>query len=337
MKKKINLIVNDEDKNLRVDVFINKKEDKISRTRIKNLILNQNLKLNDIVIKDPSKKIITGDRLELVIPEPIKASLKPYKYKLDIIYEDEDLIVLNKPAGIVMHPGAGNFDKTIVNALINYNKDSLSSTGDELRPGIVHRIDKNTSGLVVIAKNNHTHEHLSIQFSKHSIKRVYQLLIWGKVKPSKGRIETLITRSSKNRQMMEVSSSKGKVAITNYTTKEVFENENLPTLSLLECKLETGRTHQIRVHMNYKGNSIVGDDKYKKKFKKIKNINPDLEKNLLNLKRQFLHAKTIGFVHPKNNKEMIFNSTLPEELEIIIKMLRNTVKLNIEKKNKLIR
>tara|TARA_B100000609_G_scaffold194933_1_gene188219 strand:+ start:16 stop:1029 length:1014 start_codon:yes stop_codon:yes gene_type:complete len=337
MKKKINLIVNDEDKNLRVDVFINKKEDKISRTRIKNLILNRNLKLNDIVIKDPSKKIITGDRLELVIPEPIKASLKPYKYKLDIIYEDEDLIVLNKPAGIVMHPGAGNFDKTIVNALINYNKDSLSSTGDELRPGIVHRIDKNTSGLVVIAKNNHTHEHLSIQFSKHSIKRVYQLLIWGKVKPSKGRIETLITRSSKNRQMMEVSSSKGKVAITNYTTKEVFENENLPTLSLLECKLETGRTHQIRVHMNYKGNSIVGDDKYKKKFKKIKNINPDLEKNLLNLKRQFLHAKTIGFVHPKNNKEMIFNSTLPEELEIIIKMLRNTVKLNIEKKNKLIR
>tara|TARA_Y100001954_G_scaffold222725_1_gene260298 strand:- start:317 stop:1330 length:1014 start_codon:yes stop_codon:yes gene_type:complete len=337
MKKKINLIVNDEDKNLRVDVFINKKEDKISRTRIKNLILNRNLKLNDMVIKDPSKKVITGDRLELVIPEPIKASLKPYKYKLDIIYEDEDLIVLNKPAGIVMHPGAGNFDKTIVNALINYNKDSLSSTGDELRPGIVHRIDKNTSGLVVIAKNNHTHEHLSIQFSKHSIKRVYQLLIWGKVKPSKGRIETLITRSSKNRQMMEVSSSKGKVAITNYTTKEVFENENLPTLSLLECKLETGRTHQIRVHMNYKGNSIVGDDKYKKKFKKIKNINPDLEKNLLNLKRQFLHAKTIGFVHPKNNKEMIFNSTLPEELEIIIKMLRNTVKLNIEKKNKLIR
>ena len=322
MKKKINLIVNDEDKNLRVDVFINKKEDKISRTRIKNLILNRNLKLNDIVIKDPSKKIITGDRLELVIPEPIKASLKPYKYKLDIIYEDEDLIVLNKPAGIVMHPGAGNFDKTIVNALINYNKDSLSSTGDELRPGIVHRIDKNTSGLVVIAKNNHTHEHLSIQFSKHSIKRVYQLLIWGKIKPSKGRIETLITRSSKNRQMMEVSSSKGKVAITNYTTKEVFENENLPTLSLLECKLETGRTHQIRVHMNYKGNSIVGDDKYKKKFKKIKNIDIDLEKMILNLDRQFLHAKVLGFVHPKSGRELEFTSILPKELEKIIKSLR---------------
>ena len=123
---------------------------------------------------------MSGDILELIIPEPKKASLKPYKYKLDIIYEDEDLIVLNKPAGIVMHPGAGNFDNTIVNALINYDKNSLSNIGDELRPGIVHRIDKNTSGLVVIAKNNQTHEHLSIQFSKHSITRVYQLLIWGK-------------------------------------------------------------------------------------------------------------------------------------------------------------
>ena len=326
MKKKINLIVKDHDKNLRVDVFINKKENEISRTRVKNLILNQNLKLNNEIIKDPSKRIITGDNLELTIPEPKKASLKPYKYKLDIIYEDEDLIVLNKPAGIVMHPGAGNFDKTIVNALINYDKNSLSNIGDELRPGIVHRIDKNTSGLVVIAKNNQTHEHLSIQFSRHSITRVYQLLIWGKLRPSKGKIETLISRSSKNRQMMEVSAVKGKKAITNYNTIEIFENKHTPTLSLLECKLETGRTHQIRVHMKYLGNSIVGDDKYKKKFKKIKNIDPLLEKNLINLNRQFLHAKTIGFIHPKKNEEMVFNSILPQELEIILKMLRNTNK-----------
>ena len=326
MGKKINLIVKDEDKNLRVDVFINKKENEISRTRVKNLILNQNLKLNNEIIKDPSKRVIPGDTLELTIPKPKKASLKPYKYKLDIIYEDEDLIVLNKPAGIVMHPGAGNFDKTIVNALINYDKNSLSNIGDELRPGIVHRIDKNTSGLVVVAKNNQTHEHLSIQFSRHSITRVYQLLIWGKLRPSKGKIETLISRSSKNRQMMEVSAVKGKKAITNYNTIEVFENKNTPTLSLLECKLETGRTHQIRVHMNYLGNSIVGDDKYKKKFKKIKNIDPLLEKNLINLNRQFLHAKTIGFIHPKKNEEMVFNSILPQELEIILKMLRNTNK-----------
>ena len=326
MKKKINLIVEDAYKNLRVDVFINKKENKISRTRIKNLILDKKLKLNNQIIIDPSKKVSYGDILELIIPEPKIASLTPYKYKLDIIYEDEDLIVINKPAGIVMHPGAGNFDKTIVNALINYDKNSLSNIGDELRPGIVHRIDKNTSGLIVVAKNNETHENLSIQFSKHSITRVYQLLIWGKVKPSKGKIETFITRSSKNRQMMEVSRTKGKKAITNYKTIEIFENEYTPTLSLLECKLETGRTHQIRVHMNFMGNSIVGDDKYKKKFKKIKNINVTLEKKLINLKRQFLHAKTIGFIHPKKNKEMIFNSILPQELEIILKMLRNTSK-----------
>ena len=326
MKKKINLIVEDAYKNLRVDVFINKKENKISRTRIKNLILDKKLKLNNQIIIDPSKKVSYGDTLELIIPEPKIASLTPYKYKLDIIYEDEDLIVINKPAGIVMHPGAGNFDKTIVNALINYDKNSLSNIGDELRPGIVHRIDKNTSGLIVVAKNNETHENLSIQFSKHSITRVYRLLIWGKVKPSKGKIETFITRSSKNRQIMEVSRSKGKKAITNYKTIEIFENEYTPTLSLLECKLETGRTHQIRVHMNFMGNSIVGDDKYKKKFKKIKNINVKLEKKLTNLKRQFLHAKTIGFIHPKKNKEMIFNSILPQELEIILKMLRNTGK-----------
>ena len=326
MEKKINLIVKDKDKNLRVDVFINKKEDSISRTRVKNLILNKRLRLNHKILVDPSKKISTNDILELIIPKPKKASLKPFKYKLDITYEDEDLIVLNKPAGIVMHPGAGNFNNTIVNALINYDKNSLSNIGDELRPGIVHRIDKNTSGLVVIAKNNQTHEQLSIQFSKHSIKRVYQLLIWGKIKPSKGRVETLITRSSKNRQMMEVSNTKGKKAITNYKTLEIFESKNIPTFSLLECKLETGRTHQIRVHMNYLGNNIVGDDKYKKRFKKIKNIDKILEKNLINLNRQFLHAKIIGFIHPKKNKEMIFDSILPQELEIILKILRKQSK-----------
>ena len=290
MEKKINLIVEDKDKNLRVDVFINKKENEISRTRIKNLILGKRLKLNNKTLEDPSKKISKGDIIELIIPEPKKASLKPYKFKLDICYEDKDLIVLNKPAGIVMHPGAGNLDNTIVNALMDYDKESLSNIGDELRPGIVHRIDKNTSGLVVIAKNNQAHEHLSIQFSNHSIVRVYQLLIWGKVRPSKGKIETLITRSSKNRQMMEVSNTNGKKAITNQKTIEIFENRNTPTLSLLECKLETGRTHQIRVHMNYLGHSIIGDDKYKKKFKKIKNINQSLEKKLVNLNRQLMEV-----------------------------------------------
>ena len=326
MEKKINLIVESVVKNPRVDVYISNNEINVSRSRIKNLILDKKLKINNKIITDPAKKISNGDHIVLTIPEAKKASLKPYKFKLDIIFEDNDLIVLNKPAGIVMHPGAGNFDNTIVNALMNYDKNSLSNIGDELRPGIVHRIDKNTSGLVVIAKNNQTHEHLSNQFNKHSITRVYQLLIWGKIRPSNGRIETFITRSSKNRQMMEVSRTKGKKAITNYKTLEIFDNTNTPTLSLLECKLETGRTHQIRVHMNYLGNSTVGDDKYKKKFKKIENIDPELEKNLISLNRQFLHAKTIGFIHPKNNKEMIFNSILPQELAKILKKLRNTSK-----------
>ena len=210
MEKKINLIAKKDDKNIRVDVFINKKKNDISRTRIKNLILEKRLKLNKEVIVNPSKKISNGDTIELIIPEPKKASIKPYKFKLNIVFEDKDLIVLNKPAGIAIHPGAGNYDNTIVNALINYDKNCLSNIGGELRPGIVHRIDKNTSGLVVITKNNQTHENLSNQFRKHSIQRVYQLLIWGKVRPSKGKIVTLISRSTKNRQMMVVSNIKGR-------------------------------------------------------------------------------------------------------------------------------
>jgi 23S rRNA pseudouridine1911/1915/1917 synthase len=324
MEKNINLIVKSDENDLRVDVFINKKEKLISRTRIKNLILKEKLKLNNKIIKSPSKKVCTGDKINLQIPEPKDASLKPYDFKLEIVHEDKDLLVINKPAGIIMHPGAGNYDKTIVNALMHHNKNLLSTIGDELRPGIVHRIDKDTSGLVVIAKNNETHEGLSVQFSEHTIKRVYQLLIWGKLRPSSGKIDTLITRSSKNRQMMEVSNSKGKRAITNYKTIEIFENNNTPTLSLVECRLETGRTHQIRVHMTHMGNSIMGDGKYKKKYKKLKNIDTNLDNLIYKLDRQFLHAQTLGFVHPKTNKDMVFTSILPQELENILLLLRNT-------------
>ncbi len=324
MKKYINFIVTENENNRRVDVLINKREPIISRTRIKNLILNKKLKINNILINNPSKRVNNGDKIILEIPEPKNANLKPYNYKLEIVYEDNDLLVINKPAGIIMHPGAGNYDKTIVNALINYDKNSLSNIGDELRPGIVHRIDKNTSGLVVIAKNNLTHESLSKQFSKHTIIREYELLLWGKLRPLTGKIETFITRSSKNRQIMEVSSTKGKKAITKYKTLEIFENNKTPTLSLVECKLETGRTHQIRVHMNYKGNSLVGDDKYKKKYKKLKNIDLEIQDSILKLNRQFLHAKTLGFIHPKNDKKMLFSSILPKELSSILKMLKNT-------------
>tara|TARA_B110000444_G_C18780495_1_gene567162 strand:- start:472 stop:1452 length:981 start_codon:yes stop_codon:yes gene_type:complete len=326
MEKNINLIVEEDENNLRLDVFINKKEQLISRTRIKNLILKEKLKINNKIINSPSKKVSIGDTISLQIPEAKKASLKPYDFKLEIVHEDDDLLVINKPAGIIMHPGAGNYDQTIVNALMHYDKDSLSTIGDELRPGIVHRIDKDTSGLIVVAKNNETHENLSLQFSKHTITRIYQLLIWGKLRPSSGKIDTFITRSSKNRQMMEVSKTKGKRAITNYKTVEIYENDKIPTLSLVECKLETGRTHQIRVHMSHMGNSIMGDGKYKKKYKKLKNIDTNLEKLIYKLDRQFLHAKTLGFVHPKTKEEMIFSSILPQELGNIVKLLRNSGK-----------
>ena len=326
MKNIINLVVDQKSKGKRLDSYIAEKKEELSRTRVKNLIINGSIKVNNEEVKEPSKKIFEEDTITLNIPEPKKASLKPYKYKLNIIYEDEDLLVIDKLAGISMHPGAGNYDNTIVNALMNLENKNFSNIGDELRPGIVHRIDKDTSGLIVIAKNNYTHENLSSQFSDHTISRLYQALVWGKLRPQNGVIETLITRSSKNRQLMEVGIVKGKKAITNYKTLEIFENSKVPTLSLVECKLETGRTHQIRVHMSYKGNNILGDKKYKKKFKKLKNIDPEIENILSNLDRQFLHAKILGFTHPKSGKRLEFSSNLPIELEIILKKLRKSNK-----------
>ena len=322
MKKNINLVFREKDKKIRVDIFIKSKEISLSRTSIKKIILNRKLKINGDINTNVSYKLKYGDVISLGVPEPDKILLKPYNYKLDIVYEDSDLLVINKSAGISIHPGAGNYDNTIVNALINYNKNNLSNVGNALRPGIVHRIDKDTSGLIVIAKNNKVHEDLSIQFRKHTIKRIYQALIWGKLKPQNGKIETLIKRSSKNRQKMEVGNLKGKKAVTKYKTLEVFENEKIPTFSLVKCELETGRTHQIRVHMSYKGNNILGDKKYKKKFKKFQNIDKNLETQLIKLDRQFLHAESLGFIHPINGKEIEFSSFLPQELENILKMLK---------------
>tara|TARA_A100001011_G_scaffold107974_1_gene114549 strand:+ start:220 stop:1200 length:981 start_codon:yes stop_codon:yes gene_type:complete len=326
MKNIIKLIVKTDEIGQRIDAYVASKENQVSRTRVKNLINKKKLKLNGLILDDPAKKISKGDKISLEIPEPEKVSLKPFKYKLDIVYEDEDLLIINKSAGISIHPGPGNYDNTIVNALVDYDVKNLSNIGDELRPGIVHRIDKDTSGLVVVAKNNNSHENLSIQFNQHSIKRIYLALIWGKLRPQKGKIETLITRSSKNRQKMEVGIKKGKLAITNYKTIEIFENNKIPTFSLVECELETGRTHQIRVHMSHKGNHILGDKKYKKRFKKLKNIKPELENLIYNLNRQFLHAKTLGFKHPRSGKELLFNSFLPQDLNNIIKKLRNSDK-----------
>ena len=321
MKSIINFIVKNKEKNLRVDTLLANHHNKLTRSRVKTLILENNLKINNLITVDPSRKVKLNDEISFNIVEPKKENLKPFKYNLDIIYEDKDLIVINKSAGISMHPGPGNYDNTIVNALINYSGDNLSNVGNELRPGIVHRIDKDTSGLVVIAKNNFSHENLSKQFSEHSITRVYYALVWGKIRPQNGKIETLIARSSKNRQMMEVSFKKGKRAVTNYKTLQVYETKKIPTFSLVECKLETGRTHQIRVHLSNMGNNILGDKKYKKKFKKLINIDPSLEKLINELNRQFLHAKRLGFKHPTNNKRLEFSSNLPSDLENILKKL----------------
>ena len=322
MKSIINIKVKNKEKNLRIDILLSNQDNKLSRSRVKSLILENKLKINNIIITDPSKKIKLNDEIYFEISEPKKETLEPFEYPLDIIHEDRDLIVINKSAGISMHPGPGNYDNTIVNALINYDSKNLSNIGNELRPGIVHRIDKDTSGLIVIAKNNISHENLSKQFSDHSITRVYQALVWGKIRPQNGKIETFITRSSRNRQMMEVSSKKGKKAVTNYKTLEIFEAKKIPTFSLIECKLETGRTHQIRVHMKYKGNSIVGDQSYKKNVKKFKNIDLEFENIINNLSGQCLHAKSLGFIHPSKNKHVFFESKLPNSLLSIVKKLR---------------
>ena len=331
MKNIINLIVDQISDKKRIDAFIFEKCKELSRTRIKNLILDKRLKINEKINSLPSKKINAGDIVLLEVPQPKQTSLQPFKFKLDIIFQDNNLIVINKPAGISMHPGPGNYDNTIVNALMSYDDIKLSSIGDELRPGIVHRIDKDTSGLIVIAKNNLSHENISNQFSEHSIDRVYNALVWGKLRPQSGRIETLITRSSKNRQLMEISFTKGKKAITNYKTLKVFEGKNIPTLSLVECKLETGRTHQIRVHMSYKGNQIVGDKKYKKKYKKLKNVNEEIDKAIIKLDRQFLHAKILGFDHPKSGERLFFETNLPDDLKKIINVLEKLQKLDVVK------
>ena len=324
MNKIINLIVDENNQNKRVDVFLSKYEEKISRTKIKNLIEKGYLKINNLKVLAPSKNINIKDKIKLEVPELKKLEIKPYKYKLDIIYEDNDVMVINKPAGLVVHPGVGNFDNTLVNALINYDKKNLSSINGELRPGIVHRLDKDTSGVIIVAKNNFAHTHLSKQFNEHSIDRKYIALVWGKLRPQKGEIKTFITRSSKNRQLMDVSQTKGKLAITNYKTIEIYENSRVPTLSLVEYRLKTGRTHQIRVHMKFKGNPILGDKSYKKKLKKLKDVDPELNEIIKKIDRQCLHAKSLGFLHPTKNQRLFFESKLPNDLHKIVKKLRST-------------
>ena len=325
MKKDIfNTIVPPSFNDYRIDKFLHSEITELSRTRLQTLIHDGHVKLNNIIINDPAKKIKSKNEIKINFPPAKKTLIKPNKIPLDILYDDSDIIIINKFPGVVVHPGAGNYDNTIVNGLLYKYQNKLSSIVGKLRPGIVHRIDKGTSGVIVVAKNDNAHINLSQQFSEHTINRTYEALIWGFLKPQNGIIREKISRSVRNRQLMSVRKEKGKMAITNYKTLKIFQNSNLPKISLIECKLETGRTHQIRVHMTYMGNSIVGDDKYKKKYKKLKNIDMGLESLISKLSRQFLHAKTLGFVHPKTNEEMVFSSILPQDLNNLLKMLRNT-------------
>ena len=305
----------------RLDKFLQYQIKEISRTKLQDLIREGYIKKNKVVINESSKKINLGDLIEVKIPVPKETNIKPNKIPLEILYEDNDIILINKSPGVVVHPGAGNYENTLVNGLLFYCKNNLSNVGGKLRPGIVHRIDKDTSGVIVIAKNDFSHANLAKQFSDHSIKRTYEALVWGSLRPSKGRVNANIGRSIKNRQLMSVRKDKGKVAITNYKTLKIFANINLPKISLIECELETGRTHQIRVHMNFKGNPIVGDRSYGKSQKKFKKIDIIVESKINNFKRQALHAKSLGFIHPKTGKVLFFKAPKPKDFDDLVKTL----------------
>jgi len=322
MKKNIlNIVVPLSFNDYRIDKFLQSKITELSRTRLQSLIHGGEVKLNNTIIDNPAKKIKEKDKIKINFPSPKKTLIKPNKISLNILYDDKDIIIINKPSGIVVHPGAGNYENTIVNGLLYKYQNKLSAIGGKLRPGIVHRIDKDTSGVIVVAKNDDAHINLSNQFSQHTIKRTYEAIIWGSLKPQSGTIREKISRSIRNRQLMAVSKEKGKIAITNYKTLKIFQNSDLPKMSLVECKLDTGRTHQIRVHMNFKGNPIVGDKSYGKSKKKFKKINPVIEKKINSFNRQALHAKSLGFFHPSSKKEIFFEAKRPKDFEELIKSL----------------
>ena len=305
----------------RLDIILVKLLPSLSRSNLKKIIELKQVKINNSIVESPSKKLKENDNIEVSLIPHVETKILPANIKLNIVFEDKDILVINKPAGMVVHPGAGNHNNTLVNALIYKYKKKLSNVNGITRPGIVHRIDKETSGLLVVAKNNNAHSNLGKQFSDHTIKRTYQALSWGILRPLSGRIETLIGRSRKNRQLMSVTEVSGKKAVTNYETVKVFEIKDIPKISFIECKLETGRTHQIRVHMAYKGCSLLGDQQYGKKNLKFKKINENFENKLKILNRQALHAKSLGFIHPVTKKFMSFESKLPQDFKKILDLL----------------
>jgi 23S rRNA pseudouridine1911/1915/1917 synthase len=284
----------------------------LSRERVKALILGGHVAdESGAVVRDPSSKAKTG-AYTLRVPEPAQAHNEPQDIALPILYEDDHLLVIDKPAGMVVHPAAGNLDRTLVNALLHHCAGRLSGIGGVARPGIVHRIDKDTSGLLVVAKTDVAHEGLAAQFACHSIDRRYLAVVSGVPNPAQGSIDAPVARSSANRKKMAIASEgRGKRAVTHYRLLEPLKEA-----ALLECRLETGRTHQVRVHMASIGHSLLGDPVYGR----VKIVHRQLL-NQLDFKRQALHAAELGFVHPITQAPLSFKSAIPSDMQELLSAL----------------
>jgi 23S rRNA pseudouridine1911/1915/1917 synthase len=290
-----------------------------SRSQIQKAIKNNKLALNGSIISNLSCLVKENDQIDFTLEEQKPRQVEPMNIKLDIVYEDDDLIVINKAVGMTSHPGAGSKNDTLVNALL-FHTDSLSDIGGEIRRGIVHRLDKETSGLMVVAKNNETHIALAEQITTRELVRRYKALVWGMMRPPSGVIDVAIGRSTLDRKKMATFKNGGKRAITNYKTTEFLRNG---LFSLVECKLETGRTHQIRVHLSHIGHSIVGDQTYGNNKRKISSSPEVLQDKLLSFNHQALHSFYISFTHPRSGEILEFEKEPPVDYNELILFLRN--------------
>ena len=317
---KVEVIISDKHQDKRLDRALTDIILTFSRSRIKSLIEAGNVSTNQRKITNPACRVKQGQVFDLLVPDLTQAEPEPENIDLVVVYEDNDLIVIDKPAGLVVHPAPGNNNGTLVNALLFHCESSLSGIGGVKRPGIVHRIDKDTSGLLVVAKNDHSHNKLAMQFSKHSVDRSYSAIVWGIPRPKNGKIENCIGRSPKNRKKMTVLSSGGKHSLTNYTVTEYFGS----SAALVECKLNTGRTHQIRVHMSYIGHPLIGDPVYGGGItaSRRKSVSEETTTRLNSFTRQALHAKSLGFFHPATGEKLSFKSLIPDDMCCLLRLLR---------------
>ncbi|WP_375330459.1 RluA family pseudouridine synthase [Candidatus Tisiphia endosymbiont of Nemotelus uliginosus] len=287
---------------------------KTSRSQVQKMICDSQVQVNSMIISDSNFKVKENDIISVFFKDPDPLKMQEADIKLDIFYEDEDLIVINKAAGMTVHPGSGNHQDTLVNALLHHAK-SLSSIGGLERPGIVHRLDKDTSGLMVVAKNNFAHVHLASQIESRNLVRKYKALVWGIINPQEGVIRNNIGRDRIIRQKMTVLKFGGKEAITHYKTEKIFFNG---IISMVECRLATGRTHQIRVQLSHLKHSVVGDQTYGKNSKKFNCNFSIVPQKLMDFKRQALHSWYISFSHPVSGKLLEFESPLPPDITGII-------------------